>query len=133
MIVAAEQPHHPDRTHREFLDPPWTTIEAEIRALDGQTRNNLWIIQIDEDLYRWCEETGGDCTCDDTSTLVVSSGDDGRHAVAAELISPKRMTGHRLEGPHQPPDAVDLDTALHVARHFVATGTLDPTQPWLTW
>jgi hypothetical protein len=133
IVVAAEQSDHPTQTHHEFLDPSWPTIEAEIRALDGQTRKNLWIEHIDKALYDWCRDDGGDCTCDDTSKLVICHGTDGHYTIAAELMGSERMTGHRLEGPNQPFDAVPLDVVVRVVRHFIATATLDPTQPWITW
>ena len=33
IVVAADQPDDPNQIHREFLDPSWATIEAEIRDL----------------------------------------------------------------------------------------------------
>jgi hypothetical protein len=133
IVVAVEQPGHPNQTHREYLEPTWPIIEAEIRALDGQTRKNLWIEHIDQALYDWCSDGGGECTCDHTSNLIISGGDNGHYAIAAELTGPDRMTGHRLEGPNQPFDAVPLDIVVRVVRHFIATAALDPTQPWITW
>jgi hypothetical protein len=111
----------PGEADAEIMHPTWSQVEEAIRALDGHSRNDLYLQPRSEEAETWLAVGGGA-----GQYLVTGSVNSERFPTVVRESNREEekvllMVGGQV-GDYPRRWIIDLETALFAARHFFESG-----------